>query len=215
MTVDEGRMTAALDRLAAASGTAPIDGAVRFAKGKVRTTPATDGEAIDPDAARAALASAYLSDSPAVDLELDPTDADIDQDDVQAALNEFANPAVSGPVTLVFDKSRVKLQPADFSSVLSMKAEGGSLVPESRPRQRAGEDRRQSDAIGGGRRAVRAAARALRRRPDGRADQRDRDREPAGAVQPRTGTRAAGVRRGAACVVPELAEAKISGRRSL
>ena len=130
VTVDDGRMTAALDRLAAGSGTAPVDGAVRFVKGKVRTTPATDGAAIDPDAARAALTAAYLSESPVVDLDLDPTDADIDQDDVQAALNDFANPAVSGPVTLVFDKSRVKLQPADFSSVLSMKAEDGALVPD-------------------------------------------------------------------------------------
>ena len=130
VTVDEGRMTAVLDELAAASGTAPIDGAVRFVNGNVRTVPATDGEAIDPDAAQAALTAAYLSDTPEVELDLDPTDADIDQDDVQAALNDFANPAVSGPVTLVFDKSPVKLQPADYSRVLRMKAEDGVLVPD-------------------------------------------------------------------------------------
>ena len=130
VTVDEGRMTSTLDKLAATSGTAPIDGAVRFVNGRVQTTPPADGEAIDLDAARVALTEAYLSDSPAVELDLDPTDADIDQGDVQAALNDFANPAVSGPVTLVFDKSPVKLQPADYSRVLRMKAEGGALVPD-------------------------------------------------------------------------------------
>ncbi len=43
---------------------------------------------------------------------------------------EFANPAVSGPVTLVFGKSPVRLSPRQFAPVLDMRAEGGALVPE-------------------------------------------------------------------------------------
>jgi vancomycin resistance protein YoaR len=129
VTVDDAKMTAALARLAAGSGTAPVDGGVQFVDGRVKVTAATDGQGIDPAAAREALTAAYLSDTPEVDLDLVPMDPDIDQDDVQAALNSFANAAVSGPVTLLFDKSPVKLQPADYSSVLSMQAENGVLVP--------------------------------------------------------------------------------------
>ena len=46
------------------------------------------------------------------------------------ALAEFANPALSGPVTLSFDGADVRLQPAEFAGVLGMKAKGGRLVPD-------------------------------------------------------------------------------------
>ena len=46
------------------------------------------------------------------------------------ALEEFANPAVSGPVTLVFDRKRVRLGPSEFAPVLGMKARRGGLVPD-------------------------------------------------------------------------------------
>ena len=59
-----------------------------------------------------------------------PAQPDIDDADVQAALDEFANPAVSGPVTLVFGKSPVRLPPRDFAPALGMRAEDGELVPE-------------------------------------------------------------------------------------
>jgi vancomycin resistance protein YoaR len=55
---------------------------------------------------------------------------DIDQADVQEALETFANPAMSAPVTLVFGDSPVQLRPSDFSKALGMKVEDGELVPD-------------------------------------------------------------------------------------
>ena len=45
-------------------------------------------------------------------LGLDDIAPGIDADDVQEAMDTFANPALSGPVTLVFGGSPVQLNPA-------------------------------------------------------------------------------------------------------
>ena len=126
--VDEGAMEALVERLAGDLGTEPTDGAVSFRKGEIVVTDPVAGEAIDPDEAREALVASYLTDDDA-ELSLAPSQPDIDEADVQAALDDFANPALSGPVTLLFGDSRIRLTPREFGPVLGMKAEGGALVP--------------------------------------------------------------------------------------
>ena len=101
-----------------------------FEDGKVVTTDPVAGEEIDADAAEAAITDAYLAEDAAdVELELRPAEPEIDEADVQKALDEFANPAMSGPVTLVFGDSPVQLYPDEFGEVLAMEAENGELVP--------------------------------------------------------------------------------------
>jgi vancomycin resistance protein YoaR len=129
LTVDEERMQATVDRLVAESGTPPRDGDLRFDGARVDVVEPRGGQQVDPDEARAALEAAYLGEGEAAVLDLHPAGPDIDEADVQQALDDFANPALSGPVTLVFDKSRVTLSPQDFGDVLGVRAEGGELVP--------------------------------------------------------------------------------------
>ena len=57
------------------------------------------------------------------------TQPDIDQADVQAALENFANPAMSGPVVVKLAGSGVLLEPEAFSDALSMQRDGDSLSP--------------------------------------------------------------------------------------
>lgn len=131
VTVDETAFEQALDGLAESVGTAATDGAVSFKRGQVVTTDPAPGEGFDPEATRTALLDSYLSeDDEVAELETVQVQPDIDQADVQAALDTFANPAMSGPVTLVFGDSPVQLQPRAFSAALGMKAEGGALVPD-------------------------------------------------------------------------------------
>ena len=85
------------------------------------------GRSIDPVQARAAITAAYLADDPTAVVDLVAAQPEIDDADVRTAVNEVANPAVSGPVTLVFGDSRVRLQPRDFAAALSFKAENGEL----------------------------------------------------------------------------------------
>jgi len=129
VTVDEARMTATVERLVAEAGTPPRDGAIRFTRGGVKVVDPVLGEQVDPDEARAALEAAYLQEDATAELTLSSATPEIDEADVQAALDEFANPALSAPVTLVFDRSRVRLLPREFAPALAMEAEGGELVP--------------------------------------------------------------------------------------
>src|SRR4051794_17368771 len=128
--VDEAAMDAAVVRLAGQAGTPPVDGAVDFRNGRVRVTRPRAGEELDPDAARAAIEAAYLSDGATPDLPLRTAQPDIDAGDVQRVLDDFANPALSAPVTLIFGDSRVRLTPRRFGAVLGTRAEGGALVPD-------------------------------------------------------------------------------------
>ncbi|MEV7428218.1 VanW family protein [Nocardioides sp. NPDC092400] len=106
------------------------DGAIRFEGSRVVTTDPRPGEEVDRDALRDELAAAYLSEEPAIEVPLVETEPEIDEADLREAVEGFANPAVSAPVTLVFDDSPVRLSPRQFAPLVTMTAEGGELVPE-------------------------------------------------------------------------------------
>lgn len=53
---------------------------------------------------------------------------EIDQNDVEKALESFVKPALSGPVQFTVGSEKVSLQPADFASALKISPESGSLV---------------------------------------------------------------------------------------
>lgn len=128
LTVDEPTLAAALDR--AATDRPAVDGTVTFEGDQIQTTAPRTGLALDADEARAALEAAFLSGQSDVELTRQQSQPDIDAADVQQALTDFANPAMSGPVTLVFGESRVRLQPRDFGAALALRPEGGTLVPD-------------------------------------------------------------------------------------
>ena len=119
----------ALDALSEDAGTPARNGGIRFRDGEIVVVDPRAGETFDPEAAYAALQDAYLSDDPTMELESVPVQPEIGEAAVEEALEMFANPAMSGPVTLVFGDSPVQLQPEEFSAALGMRPEGGALVP--------------------------------------------------------------------------------------
>ena len=129
VTVDEAAMTAAVDELIEVHGRSPRDGDVVFDEGRVNVVEPRLGERVDADEARAALEAAYLQDTTA-ELASVSAQPDVDDSDVAEALEGFANPALSGPVTLVFDRTRVRLGPSEFAPALGMKSRRGELVPD-------------------------------------------------------------------------------------
>ncbi len=130
LTVDEGRMDALVARLDAFAGTPATDGAIDFGRDRIKVTDPVVGEHLDADETRAALEAAYLQDDPAAELTLHDQAPDIDAADVQKAMTRFANPAMSGSVRLLFDKTPVRLQPREYAPALGMRAENGRLVPD-------------------------------------------------------------------------------------
>jgi vancomycin resistance protein YoaR len=127
--VDDSAFEAALARLDKAHGRAAREGAVRFAKGKVKGVVGRAGLGLDRDDTRVALEAAYVAGSPAT-LQLASVQPDITDADVQQALDSFGTPAVSGPVTLSFDRTRVSLAPAEFTPALAMTPKDGVLEPD-------------------------------------------------------------------------------------
>lgn len=126
---DDAAVDAVVADLNEEHGTAPKEGDVSFKGGEVRAVKGKPGLGVDPDTTRDALRAAYTSGDVA-ELELTELDPEIDQSDVQAALNEFGNPAVSAPVTLLFGDAPVKLTPKEFAPVLGMEPQDGELVPQ-------------------------------------------------------------------------------------
>jgi vancomycin resistance protein YoaR len=127
VTVSDLTMTDYLTSLAQRVGRPARDGRVRFQDTRVRVDRPKAGRSIEPVQAREAITAAYLADDPTADVDLVAAQPEIDDADVRTAVNEVANPAVSGPVTLVFGDNRVRLQPRDFAAALSFKPEDGEL----------------------------------------------------------------------------------------
>ena len=128
VSVDDDAMAATLAAIEEDAGRPAKDGAVAFRGGKVRVTDPVVGRGLDADAASAALEEAFLSDEE-VDLALVDVQPEIDADDVAAVRADFVNPAMSGPVTLLFGKSEVRLRPQQYAAALTVEADDGVLVP--------------------------------------------------------------------------------------
>lgn len=131
LAVDEQAMTSFLESLSTGDGQEPVDGAVRFTRTGVETTTPRQGRSVEPAAARRALEAAFLSPTAApVDLTATVVEPEIDDADLQKALDEFANPAMSAAVVLRFGDSPVRLLPSQYASALSMEPQDGVLVPK-------------------------------------------------------------------------------------
>ena len=126
--VDQPALDDAIAALADDVGVAARDGSVSFVDDRVSVTDPVPGRGLDTEAAAAAVRASYLTGDP-VELDTSSVAPDIDDDDVRAAVDTFANAALSGPVTLKFGRSRVRIAPADFADALSFNATQGALEP--------------------------------------------------------------------------------------
>lgn len=131
VNLDEEKLARVLDDLDAAYGTKPRNGAISFETGRAVVTEPRIGQAVDKEGAADRFREAWLAgdEQASVALELDDVAPDIDADDVQQAMDTFANPALSGPVALVFGGSPVQLSPQDYAPALRLKPVDGTLVP--------------------------------------------------------------------------------------
>jgi vancomycin resistance protein YoaR len=128
-TADRARLDAAIAAFADEVDVPPRNGAVRFKQTVPVPRAPRDGEVVDRTAAAKAVEAAYFHEDGPVALPTDEQQPEITKDDVSAAMDEFANPAVSGPVVIELADERVVLRPEDFVPALSMVAEDGELVP--------------------------------------------------------------------------------------
>jgi vancomycin resistance protein YoaR len=129
-TVDDAKLAAAVQGVADRFNREPVDGSVSFGEGKVEVQPAVVGRALDAKAVAKELVRAFPLASRPIELPMTETQPPIDQGDVDKAVAEFANPAMSGPVTVVAADKQAVLTPALLSQALTLPATpDGTLQP--------------------------------------------------------------------------------------
>ncbi len=132
--VDESALDAALDEAAEGVAQPAVDGQVRLTATGVKTTKAKVGSELDVEAAREAVVAAYVAmaggdDDASAELVVRDVEPDIDDADVDRAVEEFANPAMSAPVSLDFGDATVSLDPQQYAPIVRLKAVDGALEP--------------------------------------------------------------------------------------
>ncbi|HJR39247.1 MAG TPA: VanW family protein [Nocardioidaceae bacterium] len=129
VTVDGDKLTAEIATFAEKVDTPARDGGVRFRRGRADAQEPSTGSAIDRAAATQAVVDAYLTTDEVVPLPFEEVQPEITAEEVTAAMDDFANPAMSAPVIIELGGEDVVLRPAAYSPALSMENQGGDLVP--------------------------------------------------------------------------------------
>ncbi|MCP3754498.1 VanW family protein [Streptomyces sp. TBY4] len=129
--LDEKAARSALGGIGAKTRVEAREGSVSFEKGKARAVAPVTGTDLDVDGSLGVLRSAWTrpADGPVV-LPVRSTEPRIGQQETERALKEFAEPAVSAPVTLTVAGKRIPVGPAVLAKHLTLKDDGqGRLAP--------------------------------------------------------------------------------------
>ncbi len=136
--IDRGALESAITAIAEQTDTDPVNGSVGFKAGAVVTSAAVPGRALDVPAAADAVEAAFFGTEgpyelplPRVGLPASEVEAAVSDADVERAVTEFAEPAMSAPVTVVGGDQTAMLEPAMVGAALSMVAgPDGTLTPK-------------------------------------------------------------------------------------
>jgi vancomycin resistance protein YoaR len=128
LDIDAQRFTDALDDLTAKVGRPQVEGTVEFRDGRPVPVYGRAGLVVDHDRARA-LVAALLVDPQPTELPVRVRRPYISDEAVDAALRDFARPAMSADVTLVIGGRKVVAPPRLVGRALSMVPDQGRLVP--------------------------------------------------------------------------------------
>jgi vancomycin resistance protein YoaR len=163
VTVDQGKLSAAVGAMAQQIDGKPVEGGVRFDGDQVVPVEPRQGRTVDRSDAVEKIGEAYLSEDVPVELTAELVDPKVGSAEVERAVAEFAEPAMSGPVELTVDGKAVTLPPSLIGPALVMKPNAehrlepvldGAKLKESLADELAPFERKSRDAtfrISGGR----------------------------------------------------------------
>ncbi|MEN8651116.1 hypothetical protein ABCR94_10845 [Streptomyces sp. 21So2-11] len=134
LPADEEKLSVALTDLAGDSGTA-VEGTVKFVPGKAVAVPGKAGKQLDVSQSVRSVKDAYRAQVETgkpnvVDLPVASVEPTITQPEISRAMTEFAEPAMSGLITIKAGGKQIQFGPErSLPKILSMKAIDGTLVP--------------------------------------------------------------------------------------
>ncbi|HJE51412.1 MAG TPA: VanW family protein [Tessaracoccus flavescens] len=129
-TVDQQQLVSAVEQKADAFTVAGTDATVKIENGQVVRTAAADALELDAAETAKAIEAAFndgKSTAQAVVKNTPPavTDAMVDE-----VVKTFAEPLLSGPITLTHNSDQMQIAPGSLAAVATIKNEGGKLVGE-------------------------------------------------------------------------------------
>ncbi|MFE3825149.1 hypothetical protein [Streptomyces sp. NPDC059092] len=131
--VDDEKLTVALADLAGVSGSAR-EGTITFEPGKAVAVPGKAGKALDVNHSIISTRDAYRAQvqtgkANSIELPVVTREPTVDQAELDRAMREFAEPAMSGLITIQAGGKQIQFGPAkSLPKILSMKAVDGKLV---------------------------------------------------------------------------------------
>ncbi|WP_329056365.1 VanW family protein [Amycolatopsis sp. NBC_01488] len=127
---DDAKLAAALESLRGQVDRDPAEGTVRFDGTTPVAVAPKPGQKLDVEAAKAAVVEKWAGGE-TLALPVTSTPVSTTPEGVQAALEQFARPAVSGPLVVKGDGKNATVQPDAIAAALSFEpADGGGLTPK-------------------------------------------------------------------------------------
>lgn len=123
--VDDRRLRAAVQALAAEVAVKPTEGAITFPEGRLTVDLPSPGRALDVAETTLALRQAFPDQTVAA-AAVTPVEPAMSAERLQEIADGFPMTAMSGPVSLVSGASTVQLTPADFAPMVRMVPDGGA-----------------------------------------------------------------------------------------
>jgi vancomycin resistance protein YoaR len=131
IVVDRAKLDAAVDLLATKLDRPVREGGVLFRAGEPVPVDPRPGRRLDRIDAVGRIRAAYLDVDDPLELRASSVDPIVTKAEVLRAMEEFAQPALSGPVQLKIGARTVSVGPQTLATVLSMKADArGRLQPK-------------------------------------------------------------------------------------
>ncbi|WP_347878428.1 hypothetical protein [Streptomyces subrutilus] len=132
MPVDEEKLQVALQELAGTAGTA-TEGTIRFDTGKAVAVPGTPGSTLDVDASVDQVTKAFrdmvaTGNAPVAELPVTTKAPVIDEAELNRAMKEFAEPAMSANATVKIGSKSIAFGAKSLPKILSMQPVDGHLV---------------------------------------------------------------------------------------
>ena len=130
VVVDQDRLNAAVQGLAATIDQAPVDAALAYKGTRVKRTRAEPGLTVDTAAAATTIRQSFLTTTP-VALPTAVTEPRISDDEAIRVVEEFARPAVSAPIKVTAGAAgSFTIDPEMIAGAVTFAARDGRLVPD-------------------------------------------------------------------------------------
>ncbi|MGK3204141.1 VanW family protein [Amycolatopsis sp. MEPSY49] len=127
---DDAKLAAALDGLRGQVDREPAEGTVKFEGVNPVAVPPKPGQKLDVEAAKAAVVEKWAGGA-ALALPVTSTPVKTTPEGVQAALDQFARPAASGPLVVKGEGKNATVKPEAIAAAITFEpAEGGGLTPK-------------------------------------------------------------------------------------